>query len=94
MANDPYRYGGAMTRTSAQKIEKFVDLCDSFHLPIVNFADQPGVMPGIAAEKAGTIRSVMKCLGAIEQSETPWVSIIVRKAFGLAGGKGGYDPVG
>lgn len=89
MANDPYHAGGAMTRTSAQKVEKFIDLCDTFHIPIVNFADQPGVMPGVAAEKAGTIRSVMKCLGAIEQSETPWVSIMMRRAFGLAGGMHG-----
>jgi acetyl-CoA carboxylase carboxyltransferase component len=89
MANDPYHYGGAMTRTSAMKIEKFVDLCDTFHIPIVNFADQPGVMPGVTAEKAGTVRAVLKCLGAIEQSETPWVSIIMRKTFGLAGGMHG-----
>ncbi len=89
MANDPYMSGGAMTRTAAQKVEKFVDLCDTFHIPIVNFADQPGVMPGLAAESSGTIRSVLKTLGAIEQSETPWLSIIVRRAVGLAGGMHG-----
>ncbi len=89
MANDPYMSGGAMTRTSAQKVEKFVDLCDTFHIPIVNFTDQPGVMPGLAAEKSGTIRSVLKALAAIEQSETPWVSIILRRAVGLAGGMHG-----
>jgi acetyl-CoA carboxylase carboxyltransferase component len=89
MANDPMRSGGAMTRSSAIKVEKFVDLCDTFHVPIVNFTDQPGVMPGVAAENAGTIGAVMKCLGAIEQSQTPWVSIILRRAFGLAGGMHG-----
>lgn len=89
MINDPYHFGGAMTRTSAMKIEKFVDLCDTFHIPIVNFADQPGVMPGVAAEKAGTLRAVLKCLGAIEQSQVPWVSIMMRRAFGLAGGMHG-----
>jgi acetyl-CoA carboxylase carboxyltransferase component len=89
MANDPYSSGGAMTRTGAQKVEKFVDLCDTFHVPIVNFTDQPGVMPGLVAEKSGTIRSVLKALSAIEQSELPWVSIIVRRAVGLAGGMHG-----
>ena len=89
MANDPVQAGGAMTRTAAQKVEKFVDLCDTFHIPIVNFVDQPGVMPGVAAEKGGTLRSVLKALGAIEQSEVPWASIIVRRAFGLAGGMHG-----
>jgi acetyl-CoA carboxylase carboxyltransferase component len=86
MANDVYSMGGAMSRTAAEKIEKFVDLCDTFHIPIVNFTDQPGVMPGVEAEKSGTIRAVLKALGAIEQSGVPWVSIIVRRAFGVGGG--------
>lgn len=89
MANDPNYAGGAMTRASAMKTEKFIDLCDTFHIPIVNFADVPGVMPGLSAEKSGTIRAVLKCLAAIEQSQTPWVSIIIKRAFGLAGGMHG-----
>jgi acetyl-CoA carboxylase carboxyltransferase component len=89
MANDIYFHGGSMTRTAAQKVEKFVDLCDTFHIPIVNFVDQPGVMPGLEAEKAGTFTSVLKAIGAIEQSEVPWVSIMVRRAFGVGGGMHG-----
>ena len=38
--------GGALTRAAALKMARFVDLCDTFHLPIVNLADQPGVMTG------------------------------------------------
>ncbi|HER26550.1 MAG TPA: propionyl-CoA carboxylase, partial [Rhodospirillales bacterium] len=78
-------YGGAMTLVSSQKIENFVDLCDTFHIPIINFFDQPGVMIGLEAEQAGTIRAAMRALAAIEQSNTPWCSIIVRRAFGVAG---------
>jgi acetyl-CoA carboxylase carboxyltransferase component len=89
MANDILSMGGAMTRTAAEKTEKFVDLCDTFHIPIINFVDQPGVMPGREAEKSGTIRAVMKAIGAIEQSEVPWVSIMVRRAFGVGGGMHG-----
>ena len=89
MANDPHFSAGALTLTAAQKIEKFVDICDTFHIPIVNFVDQPGVMLGLKAEKTGTLHSVMKALGAIEQSEVPWVSIIVRRAFGVGGGMHG-----
>jgi acetyl-CoA carboxylase carboxyltransferase component len=89
MANDILHMGGAMTRTAAEKTEKFVDLCDTFHIPIVNFVDQPGVMPGVEAEKSGTIRAVMKAIAAIEQSEVPWVSIMVRRAFGVGGGMHG-----
>jgi acetyl-CoA carboxylase carboxyltransferase component len=89
MANDPFHAAGAMTRTSAQKVEKFVDLCDTFHIPIVNFVDQPGVMTGVEAERGGTLTAALRALMAIEQSETPWVSIIVRRVFGVAGGAHG-----
>jgi acetyl-CoA carboxylase carboxyltransferase component len=89
MANDILSLGGAMTRTAADKTEKFVDLCDTFHIPIINFVDQPGVMPGEAAEKAGTLKAVMKAIGAIEQSKVPWISIMVRRAFGVGGGMHG-----
>jgi acetyl-CoA carboxylase carboxyltransferase component len=45
MANDPMVMGSALTRAAALKMARFVDLCDTFHLPIVNLADQPGVRP-------------------------------------------------
>ena len=60
-------------------------MCDSFHLPIVNFVDQPGVMIGLEAEKQGTIRKAIRALQAIEQTQVPWVAVLVRKAFGVAG---------
>jgi len=85
LANDPYHYGGAMTVESSIKMENFVDFCDTFHIPLVSFFDQAGVMIGLEAEKAGTIRFAMRALAAIEQSSTQWCSIIVRRAFGVAG---------
>ncbi len=81
--------GGAMTRNSAEKLTKFIDLCDTFHIPIVNFVDQPGVMPGVEAERSGTFKAVLNALGAIEQSQVPWLSIMVRRAFGVGGGMHG-----
>ena len=56
IANDCHRDGGAMTAEGAQKIRRFVETCDSFHLPIVSCVDEPGFMIGQAAERAGTIR--------------------------------------
>ncbi|MFC4273846.1 acyl-CoA carboxylase subunit beta [Achromobacter aloeverae] len=86
MANDPMVSGGAMTHQSAAKMERFVDLCDTFHLPIVNFVDQPGLMIGPDAEAAGTVPLVYRAAGAIEQAAVPWVSIVIRRAFGVGGG--------
>lgn len=95
MANDPRVAAGSMTLVAANKVERFVDLCDTFHLPVVNFVDQPGNMTGREAEEAGTLLGAVRVLRMIERSRTPWVSIIVRRAFGLAGGmhgrKHGHD---
>lgn len=89
MANDPKIMGGAMTAQAARKIERFVDMCDTFHIPIINFVDQPGVMTGSEAEKNGTLGAAMRAIGAIEQASIPWCSIIIRRAFGVGGGAHG-----
>ncbi len=85
MANDTAFFGGGMDAGAAEKIVRFVDMCDSFHIPIVNFVDQPGVVVGLAAEKQGTIRKAARVLQAISQTRVPWVAIILRRAFGVAG---------
>lgn len=85
LANDPAHGGGAMNVKSSVKIESFVDLCDSFHIPVVSLFDQPGIMIGPDAEQQGTIRFAMRALAAIEQSRVPWCTIVVRRAFGVAG---------
>jgi len=85
MASDTNFFGGGMDVSASEKIIRFVDMCDSFHLPIVNFVDQPGVVVGLAAEKQGTIRKAMRALAAIEQTQVPWLAIIMRKSFGVAG---------
>ena len=85
MVSDPRFFGGGMDRSSAEKTIRFVDLCDTFHLPIVHLFDQPGVVIGSAAEKAGTIRYATRAIQTIAQSRVPWVSVILRRAFGVAG---------
>ena len=85
LASDPYIYGGAWTAETAQKIIRFVDLAETFHLPVVHFVDIPGFLIGIDAERAATIRHGTRALSAIYQATVPWCSVIVRKAFGVAG---------
>lgn len=86
MCGDPRSAGGAMTLASALKIERFVELCDRFHLPMINFVDQPGNMTGPDAENAGTLAGALRVLKAVEKACVPWVTIVIRRAFGLAGG--------
>jgi acetyl-CoA carboxylase carboxyltransferase component len=90
MANDPRVYAGGMTAAASQKIVRFCDLADTFHLPVVNLVDQPGFVIGVDAEKAGTIRHGARALAAVYQASVPWISIIVRKVFGVAGAAHGH----
>jgi acetyl-CoA carboxylase carboxyltransferase component len=94
LANDPNFYAGAMTADGGQKVRRFVDLCDTFHLPIVSLVDEPGFMIGSAAERAATIRHGAAVLFAVNQSTVPWASVIVRKTYGVAAaahfGPGGF----
>ncbi|HET8944291.1 MAG TPA: carboxyl transferase domain-containing protein [Dehalococcoidia bacterium] len=85
MANDPAVMAGSIDAAAADKMTRFVDLCDTFRLPVVNFVDNPGFLVGTEAEKQGTIRKGVRALAAVYQATTPWCSIIVRKAFGVAG---------
>ncbi len=85
MINDPYHNGGGLNRPAAEKMETFIDLCDTFHLPIVNFVDQPGTVVGIDAEKMGNVRGSVRVMSAIEQTRVPWCTIVVRRLYGLAG---------
>jgi len=85
LASDPYIYGGGWTAAASQKIARFVDLANTFHLPVVHLVDCPGFVIGLEAEKAGTIRHGARALAAVYQAKVPWCSILVRKAFGVAG---------
>ena len=86
IANDPKHAGGAMTTQSAYKMERHVDVCSRFGLPIVNFVDQPGNATGLDAELNGTLLGALRVGGALDACRSPWVSIIIRRCFGLAGG--------
>ncbi|HUJ75789.1 MAG TPA: carboxyl transferase domain-containing protein [bacterium] len=85
LASDPMVYGGAWTADSSQKTVRFVDLAEVFHLPVVHLVDIPGFLIGVEAEKTATIRHGARALTAIVQATVPWATVIVRKAFGVAG---------
>jgi acetyl-CoA carboxylase carboxyltransferase component len=85
VASDPMQAGGALTADGSEKLTRFADLCDTFHLPVVHLVDQPGFLIGAPAERASTIRKGVRALAAVYQATVPWVSIIVRRVFGVAG---------
>ncbi|MBS0560742.1 MAG: methylmalonyl-CoA carboxyltransferase [Proteobacteria bacterium] len=92
MASDPYHYGGAWTADACAKIVRFVDLAETFHLPVVYLMDCPGFLIGLEAEKAATIRLGVRAMTAINQTSVPWCTIIMRNSFGVAGAA--HQPAG
>ena len=85
MASDPYSYGGCWTAATCKKVTKFVDLAETFHLPIVYLVDCPGFQIGLEAERNGTIKEGVRAMSAIWQTTTPWCTVVVRNLFGVAG---------
>ena len=86
MINNPRFLGGSLDMTAGEKIIKFMLMCNTFHLPMVYFADEPGFMVGLEAEKQGIIRAGARMVLATRETQMPWITIITRQLFGVAGG--------
>ncbi len=85
VAGDPYFAGGCLTVEGAEALTRLADLCSTFHLPIVTFTDQPGLLIGTRAEQRATIRHGVRAISAVYQAAVPGAEIIVRRVFGVGG---------
>ncbi len=85
MINNPKRLGGSMDVTAGTKVIRFLQLCDTFHLPMIYFADEPGFMVGPEQQRQGIVRAGAKMLCATLRTRMPWLSIIIRQLYGVAG---------
>ncbi len=85
IASDPMHYGGAWTAKAAEKVMRFVDLAETFHLPVLHLVDIPGFLIGRQAEEQATIRHGVRAMTAVFQCRVPWCAVLVRKVYGVAG---------
>ena len=85
MINDPRRLGGSMDVAAGTKVIRFLQLCDTFHLPMVYFADEPGFMVGPEQQRQGIVRAGAKMLCATLRTRMPWITVIIRQLYGVAG---------
>ena len=85
MASDPFFFAGCWTADACDKIIRFVDLAETFHLPVVYLCDCPGFHIGLEAEKTATIRKGVRAMAAVNQSSVPWCTFLLRNVFGVAG---------
>ena len=86
MINHPRENGGSTDRDAAEKIARLIQLCDTFHLPLIYFCDEPGFSVGPAEERSGIIRAGARLMLLSRLSETPYLVFITRQAYGVAGG--------
>ncbi|HLG46359.1 MAG TPA: carboxyl transferase domain-containing protein [Reyranella sp.] len=77
--------GGALTADGCDKLKRHLDLCDLFHLPLLNLVDNPGFAVGIEHEIAGTIRKGGEWMVAFAQVQMPIFTVLMRRSFGVAG---------
>jgi len=77
--------GGAMTADGCDKLKRHLDLCDLFHVPILNLVDSPGFAVGLEHEISGTIRKGGEWMIAYAQVDVPIFTVIMRRSFGVAG---------
>lgn len=85
IANNPMVNGGAMDVKAARKQTHFIELCDTFHIPIIFLVDVPGFMVGLAAEQAATLREGMRAVYVALQATVPMLTVVIRKCYGMAG---------
>ena len=80
-----HKHGGALTAAGCEKLTRHLDLCDLFHLPILNLVDNPGFAVGVEHELAGTIRRGGEWMVAFAQVGVPIFTVLMRRSFGVAG---------
>ncbi len=83
VANNPQHLGGAIDRDAADKMARFIQLCDAHGVPIVSLCDTPGFMVGVEAERDAQVRHFARIFVTAASITVPWVTVVLRKGYGL-----------
>lgn len=84
VANQPLELDGRLDSASAEKAARFIRTCDSFNIPIVEFVDSPGFVPGEAEEHGGVLRRGAKLAYAYAEASVGKITVITRRAIGTS----------
>ncbi|WIM89588.1 carboxyl transferase domain-containing protein [Candidatus Mycobacterium wuenschmannii] len=83
VANQPKVLAGSIDADAADKAAHFIMVADSFHLPIVFLADNPGMLPGSRSERSGVLRAGARMFAAQTAATTIKLHVTLRKAYGF-----------
>jgi acetyl-CoA carboxylase carboxyltransferase component len=84
VASNPAARGGVLDEKTAQKMRKFIETCDAFHIPLIFICDAPGFLIGPEIEKHRMVSLAARLLNVVSSASVPKITIVARKAIGLA----------
>jgi acetyl-CoA carboxylase carboxyltransferase component len=82
LASQPMQKAGVLDVQALKKETAFVDVCDTFNIPLVFLQDVPGLMVGSEAERSGVLHKYEDVVGTLSRVRVPKVAVVVRKAYG------------
>jgi acetyl-CoA carboxylase carboxyltransferase component len=83
VANNPTHLAGAIDSDGADKAARFMQLCDSFDLPLLFLCDTPGMMVGPEVERSALVRHCCRLFVNGANLTVPFFTIVLRKSYGL-----------
>jgi len=75
---------GVLDPAACEKGIRMMVLCDSFNIPAVFLQDVPGFLVGRQVEHGRILFRAIRFLEALMACTAPTLTVVVRKAFGLA----------
>ncbi len=83
IANNPLHLAGAIDVDAADKLARFLQLCDAHGLPIVSLIDTPGFMVGPDIEARAQVRHASRLFVVGAALRVPFFAVVLRKGYGL-----------
>ncbi len=83
-ASNPMFQAGAMDPAACDKGVRLLTLCDAYQIPAIFLQDVAGFLVGRQVEHGRMLFRAVRFLNAIYASSCPTLTVVVRKAFGLA----------
>ena len=83
IGNNPNHLSGAIDSDGADKVARFMQLCDAFGLPIISLCDTPGMMVGPDVEATALVRHCSRLFVTGANLSVPFFAVVTRKSYGL-----------
>jgi acetyl-CoA carboxylase carboxyltransferase component len=83
IGNNPSHLAGAIDSDGADKATRFMQLCDSFDIPVISLCDTPGMMVGPDVESTALVRHCSRLFVTGANITVALIAVVTRKAYGL-----------